>query len=567
MRRKLQWLLVSRLIIASVLLGVVVIIEQGKPLQSFTFVIATVAAVVALLSLIYYFLFHTSVSPTFQVYLQLSVDLLLTTYLVYQTGDVESPFPPLYLVILFAAGALFGRRGVLQLAVLAGILYATGGALTIAGVVERATGWPPYENTRLPWVEFLLSLNLLAIFAVALLSSYLAERVSRSETELAAANKDLADYRLFNDRIIESIRSGLVTTDLQGNIVTFNRAAEEITGHKAQDVRGRSIISIFGDIEKQIEAGLESLRNRTRLPRFDIACRTADGRELHLGFSVAPLVDEADGLRGYVLTFQDLTEVMELEREVRRQERLAALGKMAAGLAHEIRNPLASMRGSVQVLASELNLSVDQSQLMEIVLRESDRLNRIVSDFLVYARPPRIERTVVDLTAILSETIALLRNSPELRPDHHILFECPATQVHYNGDANQIRQIFWNLARNAIQAMPNGGELRVVIDASPVREVTITFSDTGEGMSREQKERMFEPFNSSTGGTGLGMAIVYQLVRDHNGKIVVESDEGKGTQVAIKLPEAGRVARSSGSRTAQESAGVESSREAAVRTV
>ncbi|HEU4390476.1 MAG TPA: ATP-binding protein, partial [Blastocatellia bacterium] len=240
------------------------------------------------------------------------------------------------------------------------------------------------------------------------------------------------------------------------------------------------------------------------------------------------------------LTFQDLTEVMELEREVRRQERLAALGKMAAGLAHEIRNPLASMRGSVQVLASELSLSLDQAQLMAIVLRESDRLNRIVSDFLIYARPPRMERTVVELSSILSETVALLRNSPELRPDHQVTDFYPQEPVHYQGDANQIRQIFWNLARNAIQAMPLGGEFQVSLEAEADEDVIIRFSDTGDGMTREQKERMFEPFNSASGGTGLGMAIVWQLVRDHNGKIEVETSPGEGTRISIRLPAGGR---------------------------
>jgi two-component system sensor histidine kinase PilS (NtrC family) len=380
----------------------------------------------------------------------------------------------------------------------------------------------------------MFSLNLIAIFAIALLSSHLAARLRHSETEiestktkLATATRDLADYRLFNDRIIESMRSGLVTTDLGGHIITFNRAAEEITGYKAQDVRGENVFKIFGDIEKQIEVGLESIRTRTRLPRFDIGCQTADGREIHLGFSVAPL--------------QDLTEVMELEREVRRQERLAALGKMAAGLAHEIRNPLASMRGSVQVLASELDLSTDQSQLMQIVLRESDRLNRIVSDFLTYARPPKTERAVIELGSLLAETAALLRNSSELRPDHHILEAHPAEAVLYYGDPNQIRQICWNLARNAIQAMPFGGTLRITLEAKRNSEVSITFSDTGQGMSREQKERLFEPFNSSSGGTGLGMAIVYQLVGDHNGRIQVESEAGNGTSISIKLPAGGRV--------------------------
>jgi len=546
MRKKLRWLILWRLIIAVGLLATVSAIERGRVIQSFTPALVSMTIVVAVLSVAYMALMETAIPVELQTYGHLSIDLLLVTWLVHRTGDIESPFPALYLVIIFAASALLSKRAVFILAALGGAMYTANSVLKLTGIVPRAAGWPAYQSGKLDSSEFMFVLNVIALFAVSILSSHLAERVRKSEDELAIATRDLADYRVFNDRIIESMRSGLVTTDLRGNIVTFNRAAEEITGYKVADIRGKSIFSIFGDIEKQIEVGLESIRSRTRLPRFDIGCRTADGREIHLGFSVAPLVDESQHLngsttRGYVLTFQDLTEVMELEREVRRQERLAALGKMAAGLAHEIRNPLASMRGSVQVLAGELDLSTDQSQLMEIVLRESDRLNSIVSDFLVYARPPKIERTVVDLASILSETLALLRNSPELNPRHEIVDRSGPEPVLYKADSNQMRQVFWNLARNAIQAMPLGGELAVSLDARPGEDVTITFADTGQGMSREQKDRMFEPFNSSSGGTGLGMAIVYQLVRDHNGKIIVETETGKGTRVSIRLPVAGRL--------------------------
>lgn len=526
---------------AAALLAIVGLTERENTQRSFIPVLAAVAGVTIILSAFYLAALRTRIAHRTQGYVQFCLDICIVTWLVYRTGDVESPFLALYLVIIFAACALLGRTGVSLVGALAGVLYVTVGVLTIGKLLPRAAGWSPYEGPELSWTQFMFSLNLVAIFAVAILSSQLAERIRRSEIQLASATRDLADYRLFNDRIIESMRSGLVTTDLLGDIITFNRAAEEITGYRATDVRGNNIFAIFGDIEKQIEAGLESIRTRTRLPRFDIGCRTADGREIHLGFSVAPLVDESDNSRGYVLTFQDLTEVMELEREVRRQERLAALGKMAAGLAHEIRNPLASMRGSVQVLASELSFSQDQSQLMQIVLRESDRLNRIVSDFLTYARPPKIERAVIELSSLLSETIALLRNSPELRPDHMIREEYPDEPLLYQGDPNQMRQIFWNLARNAIQAMPQGGELSVTVDAIPNRDVTIAFTDTGEGMSREQKDRLFEPFNSSSGGTGLGMAIVYQLVRDHNGNVLVDSESGKGTRIAIRLPAGSRV--------------------------
>jgi two-component system sensor histidine kinase PilS (NtrC family) len=543
MRRKLQWLLISRLAVAGVLLAAVGVFERENGPRAFIPVVAVTTGVVLIVSASYFLWQRSSMRFRLQGHVQITADILLVTWLVYKTGDVESPFLALYLVIIYAASALFNRREVLWIGALGAGLYGLTGLLTMNGILSRSVGWAGYSISNMNWAQFMFVLNLTAILVVMTLSGHLAERARRSEFDLANATKELADNRLFNDRIIESVRSGLVTTDLRGDITTFNRAAEEITGYKAQDVRGVDIFRVFGDIEKQIEVGLESIRTRSRLPRFDIGCKTADGRDIHLGFSVAPLVDESGQSRGYVLTFQDLTEVMELEREVRRQERLAALGKMAAGLAHEIRNPLASMRGSVQVLASELDLSRDQLQLMEIVLRESDRLNRIVSDFLTYARPPRIERTVIELSSILSETVALLRNSPELRPDHEVVEVYTDEPVHYNGDPNQMRQIFWNLSRNAIQAMPLGGQLRVELAAEPGQEVCITFSDTGRGMSREQKDRLFEPFSSSSGGTGLGMAIVYQLVRDHNGKILVDSETGRGTSISIRLPSGGRVAR------------------------
>jgi two-component system, NtrC family, sensor histidine kinase PilS len=541
MQKKLQWLLVSRLIIALVLLLVVGVIEQGNVSRPFIPVLLSVAIAVLALSIIYYLGLRSKLPLVIQSYAQLSVDLGVVSWLVYSTGDIESPFLALYLVIIFAASTMFGRNGVLAIGTSAGILYGATGLFTLFGLVHRINGWAPYSESNFKWAEFMFSLNIIAIFAVTVLSGHLAERARLSETQLATAAKDLAEYRLFNDRIIESVRSGLITTDLRGDIITFNRAAEEITGHKSSDVRGANIHDIFGDIGKQIEVGLESIRTRSRLPRFDIDCLTADGSPIHLGFSVAPLVDDAEPERGYVLTFQDLTEVMELEREVRRQERLAALGKMAAGLAHEIRNPLASMRGSVQVLASELDLSPDQRQLMNIVLRESERLNRIVSDFLTYARPPKTEFSQIELSSILAEAVALLRNSPELSPKHQLVEQYPVEAVFYQGDANQLKQIFWNLARNAVQAMPGGGELKVSLELKQGSDVAISFGDTGQGMTNEQKERLFEPFNSSSGGTGLGMAIVYQLVRDHNGKILVDSEVGVGTTISIKLPADGLI--------------------------
>jgi len=209
---------------------------------------------------------------------------------------------------------------------------------------------------------------------------------------------------------------------------------------------------------------------------------------------------------------------------------------MAASIAHEIRNPLAAMRGSIQMLRSEMEGESAQTELMEIILRESDRLNRIITDFLNYARPRSIVHTTVEVGDLLRQTFTLLRHSPEIKDSQTIEDEIPTAPLFADADAEQLRQVFWNLARNALQAMNHGGTLRAEVGKNSNGRLRITFSDTGRGMSPEQVEHLFEPFSSTTGGTGLGLSIVYQIIRDHGGTINIRSREGQGTTIAIELP-------------------------------
>src|SRR5215210_8837970 len=225
-----------------------------------------------------------------------------------------------------------------------------------------------------------------------------------------------------------------------------------------------------------------------------------------------------------------------MEKTSRRQERLSAVGRVAAGIAHEIRNPLAAMRGSIQVLKSDMQ-DPAQAELMDIVLRGSDRLNRIITDFLTYARPRQFSLAETDLREPLRETFALLRHSPELLDGHRLEEELPGEPLVAMADVEGVRQVFWNLARNALKAMPDGGTLRAEMARSAGGSVRITFADTGRGMTPAQVERLFEPFSSSTtGGTGLGLSIVYQIIRDHGGTINVRSRQGHGTTITIELP-------------------------------
>jgi two-component system sensor histidine kinase PilS (NtrC family) len=246
-----------------------------------------------------------------------------------------------------------------------------------------------------------------------------------------------------------------------------------------------------------------------------------------------------------------------MEESVRRKDRLAAVGRVAAGLAHEIRNPLGAMRGAIQVLESSTPPGSIHAELMDIILKESDRLNSIITNFLSYARPPVGEFLETDVGEAVREMFKLLKHSPDVRDSHELVDDSGSEAIVIAADTSQLKQIFWNLARNAIQAMPEGGKLRVGLENTPNNRVRITFEDSGKGMSPEQVEQLFEPFSTSTsGGTGLGLSIVYQIVRDHNGAINVRSIESKGTTITIELPKENR--RSPAAKAADGEAGSES---------
>jgi len=283
--------------------------------------------------------------------------------------------------------------------------------------------------------------------------------------------------------------------------------------------------------------GLAGLGDARTL-RIDTQHRTGDGRSIDLGLTASPLTFP-DGRTGFLYTFQDVTDVRRLERNARLQQRLAAVGEMAAGIAHEIRNPLASMSGSIQVLRHELTLSDEQAQLMDIVLRESERLNETIKSFLAYARPQRFALAKLDIRRVVQDAALLLRNSSEVQAHHSIGVDVPPDPVWCEADENQIRQVIWNLATNGLKAMAQGG--RLLLTAATADDgsgaTLLTVEDQGRGIPPEDLDAIFQPFHSSFDkGTGLGLAIVHRIVTDHNGTINVSSRVGAGTVVTVRLP-------------------------------
>lgn len=532
--QRLQTLIIGRLLVTFLLLvtswfwysGTFRLSFENFPQGLFLVFIISVG-----LTIVYFFLLRINKNYAWQLRVQFLLDALLITWLVWRTGDLSSPYITLYIVLISVASFFLRPLATLLMSATCAFLFVAVSLLTFYSVIE-SSGTPQAGSKAVQIISF----HIVALLVVGLLASRLSDR-RMSGIELEETTKTLASLRALHERIVESIRSGLVTTDLDGNIYTFNAAATEITGYRLDEMQGKSIYDLFGDIREQIDLSLAAAGDGEQLPRFEADLLTPDGFAVRIGFSVSLLFSETHEATGLIITFQDLTEIRSMEESVRRKDRLAAVGRVAAGLAHEIRNPLGAMRGAIQVLDSDTPKESRQAGLMDIILKESDRLNSIITNFLGYARPAAVDFAETNIAETINDTLTLLRHSPDVRDDHELASDIAADTILISADAAQLKQIFWNLARNAIQAMPDGGKLSIALVPIPNNRIRITFEDTGVGMSQDQVEQLFEPFsNSTTGGTGLGLSIVYQIVKDHNGVINVRSQEGVGTTITVELP-------------------------------
>jgi len=473
-----------------------------------------------------------------QAYAQFFGDVVLVTALVYVTGGLTSSFSLFYLVIVAVASTLLTRQAGLTVATVA---YAAYASLLLALYFE----WLPApeagagSGNLLFRLLYNLAVNFLAFYAVAVLTSMLAGRATRAERELEAKREDLADLQVQHRDVIQSISSGLATTDAEGRVTSLNRAGEDILRRDEADAVGRPIQEIVGSERwEEIVAGRPFAGE---LARSEVEVEAA-GEPVYLGFSVSPLIDAAGSQRGYNVIFQDLTRWRRLEEELRMKDRMAAVGELAAGIAHEIGNPLAAISGSVQMLASSMEGDGERGKLLSILLKESQRLDRTIKGFLRFARPRDRSSSEFDVAALLAENVELLRNSEEVAPRHRIELELDPPSASLVADPDQVSQVFWNVARNALKAMPDGGTLRILGELGD-GSYRMRFRDTGRGMPESQRANLFHPFQSFFDrGTGIGMAIVYRIVQEHGGRVDVTSVEGAGTTITVELPLAGRAA-------------------------
>jgi two-component system sensor histidine kinase PilS (NtrC family) len=534
--KPVRWLMVTRVAVTATLLVAAYAIEVLLAPAASLLPLYVLCAGSFLLVIAYAVAYRLGPRSQALVVMQITGDLLVVTGFVWATGGIASPMSFLYLVPIVTASLLLLRRGALATAAGASILYAGLALATDLGVIPA---YPRFVElgVDLDSRHMLYSLlsHFFGFFLTALFASYLSEKLRRTDLELAEKQSDLDELKVLNENIVESINSGLVTTDRDGRVTFVNPGACDITRCRRHDLVGRMVTELF-NLDRSFLEKIRGVLETERRFRLERPFRTPDGLERFLGIAVSILRDREQRPLGFIFIFQDLTEISALERQVRLRERMAALGEMAAGMAHELRNPLASISGSVQVLRSELTLQGEQLELMEIILRESQRLDQTIRDFLVFAKPARFTPERADVVALVTQSAKLLRNSREFHATHEIEIRSSRPEILCEIDVNRMKQVFWNLATNALKAMPRGGALGIGI-TEKAGCVEIVFGDQGIGMSEEEIERYFQPFQGGfTEGTGLGAAIVYRIVEEHGGTARLRSRPGSGTEVLITLP-------------------------------
>lgn len=539
-KKRLILFLLARVVVVSLFLFSTTILDiresVGVSDVALTGIIRLVAAtyLVSLVSLVLLWIsdrFHR-----FLTYLQIVWDLGFVTLLLLLTGGISSPYSFLYLLSIISASILLSRREALSAAALCAILY---GAIMDLHYFGRLAsfGLPPESALQFEpgALFFIIFLNIVAFFLTSLLTGYLAERLRASESALRRQAINFEELERLNSSLVSNLNSGLMTITPEGKIRVFNRYAELLTGISQAAAYDRPLPEIL--------PGFTPFMDRIQdVVRDEVSHLTQSGEILVFGFKSVPFSDKEGAPLGVIIDFQDLTQLKKMKADLERSDRLAAIGELSARMAHEIRNPLASISGSVQLIADGGRVDPGDKRLLDIVLRETDRLNALIRDFLAYARPTRPNKANVSLGRLLVDLQSLLQSDPRFAG---ITFcaQCPEGMI-IRVDGDQFRQVLWNLFVNAAEAMSGNGVITVSSAYSTTFHqhqeacpVTITVSDTGTGMEEQDLKRLFEPFHSTKpGGTGLGLAMVYRIIEAHGGTIRVDSIRGKGTEFTVFLP-------------------------------
>ncbi len=542
-----------RVLIGTALLGTGLLILHGNtstPLFPFVVVLCGTIVVTPL----FWTAIGSGSSAATLVAVLTTLDILMETVIVHYTGGAYSQFALLYLLSIASASAFFQLRDTLAFATVATVSYLGLFLLRGSGLLPPLTAGPVTWRLN-GWLGHLpIFLNVLAFYLIALVSGHLSVRVERKRRLLETTAEELREARLDTDQILQSISSGLLTLAADGRVAHFNRAGEQILRIGTDSAVGRFPREAFAASCPDLAGLLErALERREPLLRAEIGAKRSDGTDFPLGLSISLLTrpeapqDRADvraeDIRGIVAIFQDLTDSRRMEEDLRRADRLAAIGELSAGIAHEIRNPLASISGAAQILGAELKTSGEEERLLRLVVREAERLNRFVGDFLAFARSGPRRVSLVPISKLLHDVKWLILSQPTFPRGIAIDLAFERGDQYVEADEEEIKRVFINIAQNAIEAMGTTGRLTVEVSGAPVAGegrsdlVAIVFRDTGPGIEQAEVKNVFKPFvTRKKGGTGLGLAIAQKIVAEHRGEIRCESAAGKGAAFIVRLP-------------------------------
>jgi two-component system sensor histidine kinase PilS (NtrC family) len=541
--RDTRWIVFSRIAVVSYFLGVTIFIQFRSVRQLPE---ELLWSSYLLISAVYIFSVVCLVLPKTSRYLRMNIaiqsvfDVIFVTGIVLVTGGIDSVYSVLYSLVIIYSTLLMGRKGGLSIAALSSLCYLVLINLDISAIYEFL-----YDEGIVPRGEltrnYLLTrgiTHVASFFLIALLTSFVVEQERKTKRLLAEKVTAFDRLDLLHRSIIESVDTGILTVNLEGHIRSFNRAAEEISGYAAGEVGNRSIEEIFPGVSAIISP-LEPEEKKRQRKRFEIVIRKKSGKSMILGISESPLFERGVKI-GSILIFQDLTSFKEMEREGEKNKQFAFIGQMAAGLAHELRTPLQSISGSIQILRRDLKLEPTDERLMQVILRAKDQMESLVRNFLLMARSNQGRRSETDIGRLIEDVIESLTYGAEWNSRVE-LRKTLGQELLVMGDPAEIRQILWNLMINAMQSMPEGGTLSVT--ACPDRidgeapAVRIEIGDTGCGIDTADLEKIWEPFyTTKERGSGLGLAIVRRIVENHGGAVAVRSDAQSGTQFSVQLP-------------------------------
>jgi two-component system, NtrC family, sensor histidine kinase PilS len=524
-RSWLAWLTKVRVIIISFLLGVELLIVNLTP--NLVPIRLFVSVILTWYTISVFFIVLVSVWQDYkiQAIVQIFADLAFVTAVVYVTGGVDTVFNLLYFPVIIVASILLARYWAYVTAAVAFILF---GGLVELCYFNKLPSFQVSPRGDLKSLQFVVLSNFLGYLAVAHLASALTAKLHQTGRELRDTSGELLGLQALHQSVIHSIRSGLITTDLEGRVTLLNASGERLLERTTSSVYGLHISDLFLDRLPNLE---------TASTQGEVRGFTPGGAEKTFGVTISALSVPEQGTIGYVYTFDDRTELRRLEREIRMHDRLAAVGRLAAGIAHEIRNPLASIAGSIEMLSHSAPFHDDQRTLVDIIIRESSRLNAIISDFLVYSREKSYKFVRLDLVPLLEDTLVLLANRSQA-PELKIVRRYDVPQAYAAVDGDRMKQVFWNLLENAVRAMERRGTITVSLRAAGDCW-SIGIADTGPGVPAKMVDKIFEPFQSHfEGGTGLGLAIVYQIIQAHGAKIRVASRPEGGAEFVLEILQA-----------------------------